>query len=46
MPMRPHMSLERESFNNYWDEYEMALQKYALHRFKFLILGKELTADV
>ena len=40
------MVLEQQRLYFFWKLYKAALPKYVLHRWKYLVLGKNLTTDV
>ena len=40
------MVLEQQRFELVWKLYQEALPKYVFHRWKYLVLGKNLTTDV
>ena len=40
------MVLEQQRFDLFWKLYQTALPKYVFNRWKYLVLGKNLTTDV
>ena len=43
---KKHLILNDQPFEEFFKLYESTLQKYRIHRFKFLVLSKKLTIDV
>ena len=43
---RKHLVLEQQRIDFFWKLYQAALPKYVFHRWKYLVLGGNLTTDV
>ena len=43
---RKHLTVEQQPFDGFWIEYEAAMTKLRMHRFKYLILGNKFCGDV
>ena len=46
MRTRKHLGVEEKPFDSFWKDYEVAMTKFKMHRFKYLILGKRFCGDV